>query len=81
MATHPAAQKKAQDELDRVLGPNYLPTCEDFVNLPYCHAVLLEVLRWRPTLPLGIPHRVMVEDEYGGCRIPVGSLVIPVSPR
>ena len=35
MTLHPEAQKKAQDELDRVVGPDRLPTFADRPNLPY----------------------------------------------
>ncbi|KAG8901703.1 hypothetical protein FRC00_005286, partial [Tulasnella sp. 408] len=41
-------QKKAQAEIDRVIGPSRLPTFEDQPNLPYLHAVMLETLRWNP---------------------------------
>ena len=40
---YPEVQKKAQDELDRVVGRNRLPTVEDEKNLPYCHAIIKEV--------------------------------------
>ena len=79
MAVHPIIQKRAQHELDLVVGSDSLPTCDDLQHLPYCQALFLEVLRWRPTLPLGIPHRLMVNDEYNGYQIPAGSMVVPVS--
>lgn len=40
---YPEIQKKAQAELDRVVGRDRLPTIEDEVNLPYCHAIVKEV--------------------------------------
>jgi len=40
---HPDIQKKAQDELDRVVGLDRLPTIEDEKDLPYCHAIVKEV--------------------------------------
>ena len=78
MAMYPALQAKAQQELDDVLGSDRLPVQEDLASLPYIHAILLEVMRWRPAAPLGIPHRVMVEDEYNGYRIPAGTIIIAV---
>jgi hypothetical protein len=39
----PEAQRKAQQELDRVVGPNRTPVIEDLENLPYVRAVLDEV--------------------------------------
>lgn len=75
---HPHVQEKAQRELDEVLGSNRLPEHEDIASLPYIQAIYYEVLRWRPNVPLGIPHRAMEDDEYGGYRIPKGATIIPV---
>lgn len=41
--TYPEVQKRAQDELDQVVGRDRLPTVEDEKNLPYCHAIIKEV--------------------------------------
>lgn len=40
---YPEIQKKAQEELDRVVGRSRLPNIEDEKNLPYCHAIVKEV--------------------------------------
>jgi cytochrome P450 len=48
MALHPEAQKKAQEEIDRVVGRHRLPNFEDRDSLPYVNAVVKEVLRWHP---------------------------------
>ncbi|KAJ2915395.1 hypothetical protein MD484_g5040, partial [Candolleomyces efflorescens] len=45
MLVRPDVQTKAQEELDRVLGPNRLPTLEDRHNLPYITAIVREVMR------------------------------------
>ncbi len=78
MAMYPDAQKKAQAELDRVLGSGRLPTFEDRDSLPYVEAIILESIRWMPAVPLGVSHRIFVEDEYKGYRIPKGTTIIPV---
>lgn len=39
---YPEVQKKAQEELDRVIGRDRLPTVEDEKNLPYCHVSALK---------------------------------------
>lgn len=44
---YPEIQKKAQEELDRVIGRDRLPGIEDEKNLPYCHAIVKEV--WKAT--------------------------------
>jgi cytochrome P450 len=53
MIRYPSAQLKAQEELDRVVGPDRLPDFKDSPNLPYLNALLREVMRWRPTAPVG----------------------------
>lgn len=76
MARFPDAQRRAQEELDRVVGSG-LPTMQDRPSLPYVQALVQEVLRWHPVTPLGVPHMSTQEDEYRGYRIPKGSILIP----
>ena len=52
MALYPEAQKKAQAEIDAVVGPNRLP---DRPSLPYINAVVKETTRWNLVIPLGRP--------------------------
>ncbi|PSR93708.1 hypothetical protein PHLCEN_2v4603 [Hermanssonia centrifuga] len=78
MTMYPDVQKKAQGELDRVLGSGRLPTFEDRDSLPYIEAIILESIRWMPAVPLGVSHRVLTEDVYKGYRISKGSVIIPV---
>ncbi|GJJ13529.1 hypothetical protein Clacol_007783 [Clathrus columnatus] len=70
-----AGANTLQEELDRVLGDR-LPNLEDRKDLPYLNAFLAEVMRWRPLLPLGIPHAVQEDDGYGEYFIPKGSIII-----
>jgi cytochrome P450 len=53
MLRYPNIQKKAQDELDSVIGRERLPTFEDRPRLPFIDAVCKEILRWNPVTPLG----------------------------
>ena len=53
MVLHPEVQRKAQAEVDRVIGGDRLPTLADQPNLPYVDALVQEVLRWNPAGPLG----------------------------
>lgn len=75
MAVHPEAQKRAQTELDAVVGPQRLPDFSDRPSLPYTNALVKEVLRWHPPGPVGSPHRVAADDEYNGYLIPGGASV------
>ncbi|KAH9939661.1 cytochrome P450 [Epithele typhae] len=76
MASHPEAQVRAQRELEAVVGSDRLPTASDRHNLPYVTAVMKEVMRWKPVVPLGVAHRSVEEDEYMGYHIPKGTGVI-----
>ena len=53
MVLHPDKLKKAQDELDRVVGTARMPLISDKADLPYVNALIKEIMRWRPVLPLG----------------------------
>ncbi|KAK7695619.1 hypothetical protein QCA50_000255 [Cerrena zonata] len=76
MTLHPEIQRKAQEEVDRVVGKDRLPTFADRENLPYVEAVINEVLRLNPVAPLGIPHRASQDDIYKGYLIPKDSIII-----
>lgn len=54
MLTHPGVQRKAQAELDSVIGTDRLPTLKDRESLPFIDAILKETLRWMPAAPLGM---------------------------
>ncbi|KAI0634094.1 cytochrome P450 [Trametes polyzona] len=76
MLHFPDVMRKAQAELDDVIGPDRLPGFEDRDRLPYFKAVINETLRWRPIAILGgTPHAVTTNDEYNGMFIPRGSTV------
>ncbi len=54
MAIYPEVQKKAQAEVDAVIGSDRLPVSADRPNLPYIDAVVKEVLRWNSVAPMGM---------------------------
>lgn len=74
MAQNPDIQRKAQEEVDRVIGPDRLPSLEDRESLPYVEAMYREVLRWRPALPLCMPHASTEDAIYNEYFIPKGTL-------
>lgn len=76
MALFPDVQKKAQEELDRVIGNDRLPLSSDKANLPYIEAMVKETHRWHPVAPMGLPHCSMEEESINGYRIPKGSFVM-----
>ncbi|KAI9467402.1 cytochrome P450 [Lactarius psammicola] len=77
MTLYPEVQRRAQAEIDQVVGSSRLPDFSDQDALPYVQAVLKEVLRWHPVIPLSVPHKVIESDTYEGYYIPAGSTIIP----
>ncbi|KAF8342442.1 cytochrome P450, partial [Amanita rubescens] len=76
MALYPSVQKRVQDEIDRVVGLDRLPTYEDRPLLPIVEAVVRETFRWRPVGPLAMPHTAVKDDVYKGYYIPKGTIVL-----
>ncbi|KAI0256928.1 cytochrome P450 [Lactifluus subvellereus] len=76
MIAHPEFQKRAQAELDEVVGRSRPPTFSDAPSLPYIQALIKEVLRWRPSVPLGVPHSTTEDDWYEGMFIPKGTMCL-----
>jgi len=76
MSLYPEVQRKAQAEIDAVVGNDRLPTFTDREHLPFIEALVLEVQRWNPVTPLGVPHRVIEDDVYDDYLIPKGSIVV-----
>ena len=53
MLLHPDIQRRAQLEIDTVVGTDRLPSWDDEPNLPYVSAVMKEVMRVAPSAPIG----------------------------
>jgi len=76
MVMYPGVQKKAQQEIDRVVGHDRLPSFNDRKDLPYLECILKETLRWQPATPLGGLRRLMEDDYYQGYHLPAGAAVL-----
>ncbi|KAF2501077.1 cytochrome P450 [Lophium mytilinum] len=76
MTEYPEVQKKAQAEIDSVVGPDRSPQWADFSKLPYINMIIKEAHRWRPVLPLGVVHGLAEDDHVNGMRLPKNSTVI-----
>ncbi|KAF8844764.1 cytochrome P450, partial [Paxillus ammoniavirescens] len=75
MVRYPEAQRRAQAEIDAVVGNDRLPTFEDRSSMPFLEATLREVLRWHPVAPLGLPRPAREADSFEGYRIPKGTTI------
>ena len=91
MVLHPDIQKKAQAEIDAVVGHDRLPDFNDRPSLPYIDRIVQETLRyvpllarfvrqfdssrWGPVSPVGVPHKSLEDDVYNGMFMPKGSFV------
>lgn len=53
MVENPRIWKRAQAEIDAVVGLERLPEFSDRSSLPYVEAIMRETLRWKPLVPLG----------------------------
>lgn len=79
MITHPEAQVRAREEIDRVCtsgGSPRLPRMSDLLEMPYVAAMIKETLRWRPTVPIVPPHQVTENLEFDGHFIPAGTIFL-----
>ncbi|XP_033637708.1 cytochrome P450 2U1-like [Asterias rubens] len=76
MTQYPDVQLKIQEELEHVIGCGRQPTWCDRCDLPYCHAVMLEVFRFRPAGPLAVPHLATYNTKLMGYDIPKGTTVL-----
>ncbi|KAF5011718.1 hypothetical protein FDECE_2178 [Fusarium decemcellulare] len=77
MVLYPDVQKRAQDEIDRVVGDSRLPSFSDKTNLPYVQAIAQEAVRWHTLAPMGFPHMTTEDDTYNGYFIPKDTLILP----
>jgi len=74
LAHSPEAEQILRAEIGTVLGER-VPTLEDIPKLIYCRQVLQESMRLYPPVPL-LPRTSLAEDEFGGYRIPKGSIFL-----
>ena len=74
---YPEVLKKAQAEIDSVLGTqaDTAPGFRHLEQLPYSVALVKEVFRWMPVAPVGGPRRTMKDDEYKWYHIAAGTVV------
>jgi len=75
-ACYPAAAKRVQDELDRVVGTSRPPTYRDVEGMHELQAFVLETFRWRPVSAGGFAHKATRDVVWNDYVIPKGATVI-----
>jgi len=73
IATHPEVQRRAHEELDKVIGRRTWPSTEDEEQLPYIRATIKEVQRVRPPFLVPPSHTSTEDFVYKGYYIPKGT--------
>ncbi|KAL9286533.1 putative cytochrome P450 [Arabidopsis thaliana] len=71
----PEIMKRAQQELDKVVGKNNIVEEKHITKLPYILSIMKETLRLHPALPLLIPRCPSETTVIGGYTIPNDSKV------
>ncbi|CAL9232899.1 unnamed protein product [Arabidopsis halleri] len=70
LISNPELMKRAQQELDEVVGKDNIVEESHITRLPFLLAIMKETLRLFPTTPLLVPHRPSETALVGGYTIP-----------
>ncbi|CBI30230.3 unnamed protein product, partial [Vitis vinifera] len=71
----PESMRKAQEELDRVVGPHGKVEESDIDQLLYLQAVVKETLRLHPPIPLLLPRNALQDTNFMGYFVPKNTQV------
>ncbi|KAJ6546664.1 cytochrome P450 [Mycena vulgaris] len=74
--SHPEVQRRAHEELDRVIGRDSWPSAEDEARLPYIRAIIKEVQRVHAPFWMATPHCSTEDYEYNGMFIPKDTVMV-----
>ena len=75
LANNPDIQRRLQEELDTAVPRDRLPSLEDKQAIPYVEATILELMRFKTIVPLGLVHNTTCDTEVGGFFISEGTMV------
>lgn len=76
LLNNPDCLKKAQNEIDAVVGSDRLIGESDLPNLTYLHSIIMETLRMYPPGPLSVPHESSADCTVGGYHVPQGTMLL-----
>ena len=74
LINHPEVLRKAQKEIDEVVGKSRLAEESDCPRLQYLQAIIKETFRLHPPIPM-ISRKSIQECKINGCTIPAHSLL------
>ncbi|XP_045854548.1 cytochrome P450 2U1 isoform X1 [Meles meles] len=77
MSLNPDVQEKVQEEIERVIGADRVPSLTDKARMPYTEATIMEVQRLTVVVPLAIPHMTSEKTVLQGYTIPKGTVILP----
>uniref|UniRef100_A0A3Q2Z850 Cytochrome P450, family 1, subfamily C, polypeptide 2 n=1 Tax=Hippocampus comes TaxID=109280 RepID=A0A3Q2Z850_HIPCM len=75
LVKHPDIQMTLHRLVDKVVGPNRLPSVEDRGRLAYLDAFIYETMRFSSFVPVTIPHSTTSDVTIEGLRIPKDTVV------
>ncbi|GJN23243.1 hypothetical protein PR202_gb10875 [Eleusine coracana subsp. coracana] len=76
LLNHPEKLKKAQAEIDKLVGTSRLLTADDVPNLTYLRCIIDETMRLYPAAPLLLPHESATDCKVGGYDVPAGTMLL-----
>ncbi|XP_033182162.1 cytochrome P450 1B1-like [Anabas testudineus] len=75
LAKHHDIQSKLHELIDKVVGPNRLPSTEDRSRLGYLDAFIYETMRFTSFVPVTIPHSTTSDVTVDGLHIPKDTVI------
>ncbi|KAJ0008893.1 hypothetical protein NQD34_016308 [Periophthalmus magnuspinnatus] len=75
LVKYPDIQAKLHTVIDKVVGPDRLPTLEDRHSMPYLDAFIYETMRFTSFVPVTIPHSTTADVTIEGLHIPKDTVV------
>ena len=70
-------QKKAQEELEQVVGANAQVRMADRQHMPYFQAMIMDLIRLSDIHPIGVMHAPSKDTVIDGYSVPKGTFIIP----
>ena len=77
LLNYPQYQLDVQEEIDRVIGRDRLPTLDDQSNLPLLQASIMEAQRLGNVIDAAVPHLALKDTTLCGYRVPKDTVVYP----